>query len=444
VKRAPIYWILAAVVVAVGVGLFLFLQQERTRPNIVVIVIDTLRADHLPMYGYPHATAPFLSELARDGIVFERAYSTSSWTAPATASLFTSLYPIQHGVVTGMLAARRARQTDPTITLNAIPDEAVTLPEIMQRAGYRTFGVADNLNICAAEGFDQGFDAFQSYNYRGAAEVNAQVVGWKAEMLRPDSPYFLYLHYMDPHKPYGQRQPWSAQLGATGTADISAFDSEIRHVDEHIRELFETMGWQEDTIVLVTADHGEEFGDHGEFGHGHNLYNETLQVPLLVYPASALGTESRRVREPVSLIDLLPTLREIVRVRPIGHEEGQSLLGALRGESRSLEEGREIFAHLQRTRLEYRNGEALVSRAVISDTQKYLLTLPEVREELYDVIDDPGETKDLFPIHPYPAAELRRALEEFEQTCDRLAGVSRQIELDEEQLEKLRSLGYVN
>jgi arylsulfatase A-like enzyme len=271
-----------------------------------------------------------------------------------------------------MLAAGRARQTDPTITLNAIPDEAVTLPEILQRAGYRTFGVADNLNICAAEGFDQGFDAFQSYNYRGAAAVNAQVVDWTTEILQPESPYFLYVHYMDPHKPYGHRQPWSSQLGATGTADISAYDSEIRHVDEHIRTLFETMGWKDNTIVVVTSDHGEEFGDHGEFGHGHNLYNETLQVPLLVYPASALGWNGGRVGESVSLIDLLPTLREIAGAQPAAHEEGLSLLVALRGESRSLEERGEIFAHLQRTRLEYRNGEELVSRAAISGTRKYL------------------------------------------------------------------------
>jgi arylsulfatase A-like enzyme len=425
-KRGPVLIVLATVAVALGVGLFFALREEQSRPNIVVIVIDTLRADHLPLYGYPHATAPFLSELAQDGIVCDRAYSTSSWTAP------------------GMLAAGRARQTDPTITLNAIPDEAVTLPEILQRAGYRTFGVADNLNICAAEGFDQGFDAFQSYNYRGAAAVNAQVVDWTTEILQPESPYFLYVHYMDPHKPYGHRQPWSSQLGATGTADISAYDSEIRHVDEHIRTLFETMGWKDNTIVVVTSDHGEEFGDHGEFGHGHNLYDETLQVPLLVYPASALGRNGGRVRESVSLIDLLPTLREIAGARPAEHEEGLSLLGALRGESRSLEERGEIFAHLQRTRLEYRNGEELVSRAAISGTRKYLLTLPEVREELYDLIDDPGETRNLFSAHPGPASELRRALENFEQTCERYPGVSKQIQLDQEQLEKLRSLGYVN
>jgi arylsulfatase A-like enzyme len=341
-----------------------------------------------------------------------------------------------------MVATRRALELDPTITLHAIPDEAVTVTEIMQGAGYRTFGVTDNLNICAAEGFDQGFDAFHSDNNRGAAAVNAQVEDWKEEILGPESPYYLYLHYMDPHKPYTPQQPWSARLGATGTPKISAYDSEIRHVDEHIRMLFETLGWGEDAIVVVTADHGEEFGDHGEFGHGHNLYNETLQVPLLVYPSSAFGRESGRVSEPVSLIDLLPTLREASGARPAGHEEGRSLLGVLRGESRSLADRKELFAHLQRTRLEYRKGEARVVRAVIAGPQKYLLTTPGAREELYDVVDDPQEVNDLFSGRPDRGVELRTKFEAFEQTCRRLPGVSKQIQLDDSKLEKLRSLGY--
>jgi len=411
---------------------------------VVVIVIDTLRADHLPSYGYAHDTAPLMSELARDGVVFERAYSTSSWTAPATASLFTSLYPFQHGVVTGMVATLRARRLDPTITLNAIPDEVVTLPEVMRRAGYRTFGVADNLNICAAEGFDQGFGAFRSYNDLGAAAVNAQVEEWKGEILAPGSPYFLYVHYMDPHKPYLPMQPWASRLGETGTPEVSAYDSEIRHVDEHLRDLFDSLGWDENTIVVVTSDHGEEFGDHGDFGHGHNLHNETVQVPLLVYPASAFGRESGRVGEPVSLVDLLPTLREVVGAPAVEHEEGRSLRGILRNGSDSIRDRGELFAHLQRTRLEYRDGGERIVRAVISGADKYVVTQPEAREELYDLVDDPGETANLLATRPGRGAELAATLEEFERGCHRLPGVTRTIEMDEQQLEKLRSLGYVN
>jgi len=443
VKRKSIILVLAAIVTATAAGLFLLGKRTPGRPNVVVIVIDTLRADHLPIYGYPHRTAPFLEELAQDSIVFDRVYSTSSWTSPATASLFTSLYPTQHGVTTGMVATRRAQRLDPTITLNAIPDEAVTVAEMMRGAGYRTFGVADNWNIDAAEGFHQGFDAFQSYNDRGAEAVNAQVDRWRAEILEPGSPYFLYLHYMDPHRPYRFREPWSGELGATGSRDVSAYDSEIRLVDEHIRELFEDFGWSRNTIVVVTADHGEEFGDHGEYDHGHNLYNETLRVPLLIHPASALGAESGRRSDPVSLIDLYPTLREMVGERSAGHEEGRSLLSNLRGGGTSPGEDRRLFAHLQRSPLEYKHGERIV-RAAISGGHKYLVRFPEAREELYDVIQDSGETRDLSSAEPRRAAELRQALEAFEETSPRLPGVSREILLDEAELEKLRSLGYAD
>jgi arylsulfatase A-like enzyme len=441
VKRTSFLLILAAIVAAIAAGLFFLGKQTPVRPNIVVIVIDTLRADHLPIYGYPHPTAPFLGRLEQESIVFDRVYSTSSWTSPATASLFTSLYPTQHGVTTGMVATRRAQRLDPTVTLNAIPEEAVTLPEMMQRAGYRTFGVADNWNISADEGFDQGFDAFQSYNDRGADAVNAQVDRWRAEILEQGSPYFLYLQYMDPHRPYRLQERWSGELGATGSPDVSAYDSEIRLVDEHIRELFEGFGWSRDTILVVSADHGEEFGDHGEYDHGHNLYNETLRVPLLIHPASILGAKSGRCSEPVSLIDLYPTLREIVGERSAGHEEGRSLLSTLRSGGTSPGEDRRLFAHLQRSALEYKDGERIV-RAAISGGHKYLVRFPEAREELYDVIRDSGETRDLSAAEAGRAAELRQALEAFEETSPRLPGVSREILLDEAEIEKLRSLGY--
>jgi len=441
--RTRIGSIFAVVALAVGAGLFFLLKGDRVRPNLVLIVIDTLRADHLPFYGYAHPTAPFLSELAQDGIVFDRAYSTSSWTAPATASLFTSLYPFQHGVITGMVATLRAREVDPTITLHAIPDEAVTITEILRSSGYRTFGVADNLNICADEGFDQGFDAFHSDNDRGAAAVRARVEDWMEDMRGRESPYYLYLHFMDPHKPYTIQRIYFDQLWVDDTTEVAAYDSEIRHVDEQIRMLYEALGWGENTIVFITADHGEEFGEHGDFGHGHNLYDETLQVPLLAYPSSAFGRESDRVSEPVSLIDLLPTLREIAGAPASAHEEGRSLLRALRGEARSPADRRELFAHLERTQLEYRKGEARVVRAVISGSEKFILTTPGWREELYDVVDDPREANDLRPSHPARAEQLRRSFEAFEDNCFRLSAASKEIQLDESQVEKLRSLGYV-
>ena len=153
--------------------------KDTDKPNVVVIVIDTLRADHLSFGGYKKNTSPFLSEFAGTAVVFEKALATSCWTAPSTASIFTSTYPFQNGVVTGFLAYRREKGVDPHVKLNRIPAEMTTIAEVHKDAGYKTFAVTDNLNICKAEGFDQGFDRFQNYNYETADAVNKQLKLWE-------------------------------------------------------------------------------------------------------------------------------------------------------------------------------------------------------------------------------------------------------------------------
>jgi arylsulfatase A-like enzyme len=151
--------------------------------NVVLIVIDTLRSDHLPFYGYKKNTAPFMSDLARQSVVFKNAFSASSWTSPATASIFTSLYPFQHGVLLGLMAILKANAEDPSIRVNRIPEEIETLPEVMKKNGFRTYGVSDNLNIGIKQGFTQGFDRFETFNYNGAPRVN-DVLKSKPEMDR--------------------------------------------------------------------------------------------------------------------------------------------------------------------------------------------------------------------------------------------------------------------
>ena len=150
--------------------------KHPARPNIVLVVIDTLRADHLPFYGYPKETAPFLSELAAQGVVFEKAYAASSWTSPATASIFTSLYPFQHGVTMGLLLQKQLINKDQSIKVNRIPKELTTLPEAFRINGYRTFGVSDNFNISEGQGFGQGFDRLLGFSHRGGQFINEQIL----------------------------------------------------------------------------------------------------------------------------------------------------------------------------------------------------------------------------------------------------------------------------
>ena len=428
--------LLAAVALGFGVSR---LRQPAGPPNLVVIVVDTLRADHLPFHGYPVDTAPFLSSLASRGLVFTRATATSSWTAPSTASIFTSLYPFQHGVVTGFVATRRLQKEDPTITLNRIPDEIATLPEVLAEAGYRTFGVADNVNICAAEGFDAGFDRFANFNYESADRVNRQMVEWRDEILRGPEPYFTYVHYMDPHAPYHRREPWYRPPAAPELEDVAAYDSEIGYVDEKIRELFGLFGWEDDpgTVVVVTSDHGEEFREHGRVHHGQTLYGEVLDVPLLIYAPGRLEPGRSALR--ASGIDILPTLRALAGLPASDHDEGSDLLALATGDR-----GRRgmVFAHLARSREVMGLEHDLVLEAALLDRWKYIRDRHGA-DELYDLASDPGERRNRADELQERAARLREALGRFLLSCRSYDPEHEEVATDRELLEKLRSLGYV-
>ena len=209
--------VLAGVVV-LGGGCFLFTAfysrppSDSLPPNVVVILIDTLRPDYLGIYGHEPETAPFLSRIAARSTVFTRAFSTSSWTAPSTASLFTSVYPHRHGVHTGFLAHKQQvealkRDGEATIEVNRIADDLTTLPEFFRDQGYATFGMASNRNIGDEEGFTRGFDRFFKAYELPAEVIYNEIESWKEEM-EESRPYFLYLHLNDVHMPYLERQPY--------------------------------------------------------------------------------------------------------------------------------------------------------------------------------------------------------------------------------------------
>jgi len=413
-------------------------------PNIVLIVIDTVRPDHLPFYGYERDTAPFLSELASRGVVFDEVYSTSSWTAPATASLLTSLHPVQHGVLSGLTAVRARQQADPTITLNRIPSDVETAAEILKTAGYSTWGVADNLNICSDLGFEQGFDHFRMTSDKGAATVNATVRGWR-NGLQEAGPYFLYVHYMDPHRPYLKHPPWYVPMEGELLDSISAYDSEISYVDRSVKELYDLLGWGENTLLVVTSDHGEEFQDHGGWDHGRTLYAEVVDVPLLVHSsaagrgAMAAGAQERgrHVTEPVSTLDVLPTLRDAAGLPAGEAEQGVSLLPVIAGEA-DAPHGRSFHADLRSPPW----FGSLTVQSITRERQKYILTRPD-SEELYDLTRDPEERESLTNRRRDAVADFREELTEFLEAVPRYAEGTVNISLDDETLEQLQSLGYM-
>ncbi len=407
-------------------------------PNVVVIVIDTLRADHLPFYGYPKNTAPFLAKLASQGVLFEKAYATSSLTAPSTASLFTSFYPFQHGVVLNIGGTIKLRKMAPKlkVKLNKIPPEITTLGEIFKQAGYSTYGVSDNINIGDKEAFDQGFDKFSTFTYRGAPAINQQVKEW-ADEIKSRERYFLYLHYMDPHQPFFERKPWYQKQDDPRDNQVAMYDSEINYADQHIRELHELFNWSENTLIVVTSDHGEELWDHGLKGHGYSLFREVIHVPLMFYyPGGQFSAGT--IKENVSLIDVLPTLNEFLGLPPDKEHEGISLLPRIIGSELQLPQ-RFLFAHL----VDHSFSEKMAETESTLYENWHFIKNFSGSWYLYNLKLDPGEKYNQQVGDHGIARRLFARYRGFKKKCRIFKHDSTSFYLDEKQIEKLKTLGYV-
>ena len=440
IQRSGLALLLTLLIVVVG--WYVWKQQrgnsfpEVKNLNIVVIVIDSLRADRLSFYGYSKETAPFLSSLARRSVLFERALSASSTTAPATASIFTGVHPSEHGIITGFIANQKLSKERQGITLNRIPAELKTLGEVFKAAGYRTYSLADNLNISVEMGYSAGFDKFETMRYKTAAAMNEILRNWQPE-IDSGGKYFMYLHYMDPHTPYHRRSPWFEKTGDKQQRIASAYDSEIRYLDEHLRQMFELYHWQENALVVVLADHGEEFLDHGGMGHGKTLYREVLHVPLFFsHPDLSTG---RRVADYVTSMDLLPTLAGLLDLPVETSWRGRSLEPLLDGSSLP---DRDLFAELLR-RPEHSRGAA---RSVVSGQWQLIDNQPKSGEpygELFDLQSDFSQRHDLIQAESSRAAQLKKSLGKFIEGRLQLQQEQIQVDVDQETLRQLRTLGYL-
>jgi arylsulfatase A-like enzyme len=439
--------------------------------NVVLIVVDTLRADHMTFGGYNRPTAPFLSRIATEGVVFEKAYSGASWTAPSMASMFTSVYPDHHGVITGLNVFSKSHEhTDeptgePTLEgysldggdstemkLNRIPTDLETLPEVMKAAGYRTFGVADNPNVNAMMGFARGFDHFAGGSYRGAPEVNRDVLQWSDEIKYGESPFFLYVHYMDPHKPYNKRGRDFLQTRTPykdGHAEnAEAYDSEIRYVDTHIQRLFLQLELTEDTLVIFTSDHGEEFGDHGNSGHGAHLYQELIHVPLMMAAWGSSRTpllHGGSIDSVTSTLDILPTIRELLDLPFSPNDEGESLAPLLEtgrpGGREELGPGRVVFSH----RMDERSATASELNVAIRGDIKLYDHGERKQPTLGNLAVEPMERHDWSDRMPEQFSELVQILDEH---LNRPRFVEREfageLSLSGDEVRELSRLGYTD
>ncbi len=406
------------------------------RPNIVIVLVDTLRADAVGFGGARRNTSPRLDAWARRGIVFDRATTPAGWTRTAVISLFTGLYPAAHGV----------QDKD-----HVAPDSLLMLAEVLHDAGWRTAAFVSNFAVAARFGTGQGFDTFRFFDKKEAPPGTPKKLNYlpieymdpevRAFLSRPPAePFFAYIHTTDPHYPY-LPPPEYLQWG---TDPRARYDGEVLYTDRYVGEWLDAMersGVLGRTIVVLTADHGEEFHEHGGTGHGVTVFNECVRVPL-VFWAPGLVPGHRRAL--VSLVDVAPTLLEAARVpSPDGFAaEGRSLwpmiVGGDPGNGWNWNYSELVYPS-KGIAFTYREGDDKVVHIVRDKMGRKDWT------GLFDVARDPFERNNLAGRHPELLRRLRRKMRAVreEHLREARAGANPRP-LDEDALERLRSLGYVD
>lgn len=459
------------------------------KPNVLLLTVDTLRADRLGAYGYHRNTSENIDRLAAEGALFQRAVAHSPWTRPSFGSIMTSRYPSQHGA----FAVFGEDSSEQPLYDGGLRREAVTMAEILSDHGYTTVAFQTNLRASRAHGFDRGFHAFiyeslfippiQERSVLGSlvrwAQLflgiqpkaflygfppNADKVHALFESLSPHlpQPFFIWMNLMDPHSPYVSRDRDTpiAEAGITGVhhalnADISttvlsdAYDDEIRFMDHHagkMLDLLRSRGLLDNTIVILTSDHGEEFDDHGvEIHHpsttirgryhGHSLYSELLHVPLIIrFPRQI--PQGLRIEALARHVDILPTILDLVAIEPRDPGEpfeGASLLPLMLGKAtpRRLAYGeRKLYGPPQ--------------HSIQDDRYKLIFEVRSGRLELYDLDADPGEIRNLAAARQDETDRLLASLEAWTARMGPALPPSPAIPLEPtEDLDSLRSLGYV-
>jgi arylsulfatase A-like enzyme/Flp pilus assembly protein TadD len=399
----------------------------RGRYNVLLVTVDSLRADRLGCYGSARARTPVLDRLAAEGVLFEEAQTAAPITLPAHVSILTGTYPAWHGV-----------RNDGGYRLGP---RAVTLAEVFHEQGYRTGAVVSGPPLVARFGLAQGFDAYDDRlpparprhsgpRERSAEEVSRAGVAWLA--ANGKERFFLWLHYFAPHAPYTPPYPFAEQFARF------PYDGEVAYVDSEVAKVFEFLRRQDlldETLIVVVADHGEGLGDHGEATHGVFLYESTLRVPLILSLPRVLP-RGRRVGTPVRTIDLMPTILRIAELPEPDSVQGTSLLPLTARRRADL-----VLKSLSESLLPRENYGWSELAAVRVGDWKYILA---PREELYDLGEDPGEKHNL--------AESRSSdTVRFQEEIHRLLADAAPIgppagqhqELDEAARDRLRALGYL-
>ncbi|MBI1787772.1 MAG: sulfatase [Acidobacteria bacterium] len=465
-------------------------RLEKNRFNVLIYMIDTLRADHTSLYGYARDTTPFLKKLGDRGVVFDDCHAQATWTKASTASLFTSVYSFTHGIINDY---------------DLIPRGAATLAEQLRAAGYVTASMVANPFAGKTTGLQRGFDYMMEFPVvhrfrteaadRGtdSAALNQALAGWLEK--HRDEPFFLYAHATDPHAPY--RPPAGFEEKFANPAEtaefdrdyarlrdkrqygggtvvsrancaqsgidagrfiqraIDRYDGEILHNDRSLELLVDKLrqlGVLDNTLIVVVSDHGEEFWEHGWTAHGHSLYQELTHTLFLMWNPKLLPSP-RRVTEPVQLIDVMPTVLDLLEVKAPALVQGQSLAALARGGPfrRRGPVMTSRFAH-PGARPSGFVPENRTGTFALLDANWKLIYRDKAKEagieevELYDRRTDRRDSKNLAASQPAVATRMRGEIGrwiEAQRKVSQLLGPSGKTSLDPKTVEQLRSLGYL-
>jgi arylsulfatase A-like enzyme/Tfp pilus assembly protein PilF len=396
--------------------------------NILLITIDTLRADHVGAYGYTPAATPTLDALARRGLRFNQAITVAPLTLPAHASLMTGTFPGYHGV----------RDNGAFVLDNG----QTTLAEVLHARGYRTGAFVAAFVLDRRWGLHQGFDeyadTFDLAKYapdvgldavqRPGSEVVDEAIAWaNQESTRP---FFAWVHLYEPHAPYDAPAAIRARFPAT---TVGAYDAEVATADVQVGRLLNALSTDrrlDRTIVAVLGDHGEALGDHQELEHGFFVYGETVRIPLIL---AGPGLPVREIADQVRIVDVMPTLLNLARVDIPQAVQGQTLVPLARGNHVQLAALSETWYPRQHF--------GWSELTAIRDGRYTFVAAP--RRELYDTQADPGETRNLAVSEPARADALERALRELTARTSARAPAPAARPIDAQTADRLRSLGYI-
>jgi arylsulfatase A-like enzyme/Flp pilus assembly protein TadD len=400
-------------------------SRRRPRHNVVLISIDTCRADHLSCYSHFRRTTPNIDAVARDGVLFQRAQTTNPLTLPAHCSMLTGTTPIYHGV-----------HLNQTYSLDAAN---VTLAEILQEAGYQTGAFVGAFPLHSRFGLDQGFDTYdqqfskissgQFLDERVAQEVSQAAISWFDQQR--DKPFFLFAHFFDPHQPYEPPTEFESAVGN------DKYDGEIAYTDFCIGQIIERLkelDLIDSTLIIITADHGEGLGEHLEHTHGFFIYQSTNRVPLIVKSPGCVA--GQQVDDAVGLIDIVPTVLGSLGLSVPSQVQGVDLSGYLSGRSEPAED-RFLYSESWNTT----SFNCCPLRGLVHGHWRYIWSL---RPELYDLNRDPAEATNLVEREPQIAMQLQAHLEEMLADQHEWAQQRNSSVADQETLQRLKSLGYVD